>query len=170
MDAKTIDNARCGDRRAQGQILRTLQDPWFRFCLGLLGDSDRARDATQETAVRFLQRLATWRGDGSLKTWSFGIALNVVREMRRTRQVDEETRVADETSPAIELEQREAHDALRAALDDLPERQREAVLLRFFEELTTEETAGVMNCAIGTVKATVHQALRTLRCKLRQLA
>jgi RNA polymerase sigma factor (sigma-70 family) len=59
---------------------------------------------------------------------------------------------------------------LRNALDLLPERQREAVVLRFFEELTTDETAHAMNCAPGTVKATIHQALRSLRQKLRQLA
>ena len=169
MDAKTIENARRGDRQAQAKVLRTLQDPWFRFCLGLLGNPELARDATQETAVRFLQRLPTWRGDGSLKTWSFGIALNVVREMRRRTRPIERPRESGEPSPADELEHHEARDILRAALDELPQRQREAIVLRFFAELTTDQTAGAMNVAVGTVKATVHQALRSLREKLRQL-
>ncbi len=56
-----------------------------------------------------------------------------------------------------------------AMLADLPERQREAVVLRFFEDLSTEQTAAVMNCAEGTVKATLHQALRKLREKLTML-
>jgi RNA polymerase sigma factor (sigma-70 family) len=51
----------------------------------------------------------------------------------------------------------------------LSERQREAVVLRFFEELSVEETAAAMECAPGTVKATVHQALRAMRNKLKQL-
>jgi RNA polymerase sigma factor (sigma-70 family) len=51
-------------------------------------------------------------------------------------------------------------------LADLPERQREAVILRYFEELSVEDTAAAMNCAPGTVKATVHQALRALRKRL----
>jgi RNA polymerase sigma factor (sigma-70 family) len=52
----------------------------------------------------------------------------------------------------------------------LPQRQREALLLRYFEGLSLEEAAAAMGCAVGTVKATVHQALRALRTKLRQLA
>jgi RNA polymerase sigma factor (sigma-70 family) len=59
---------------------------------------------------------------------------------------------------------------LRETLNELPERQREAVVLRFFESLSVEETAAAMNCAEGTVKATVHQALRALRSKLKQLS
>ena len=64
----------------------------------------------------------------------------------------------------------EEREVLRRALSDLPERQREAVVLRFFEELSVEETARAMGCAEGTVKATVHQAIRALKEKLRQLA
>jgi RNA polymerase sigma factor (sigma-70 family) len=64
----------------------------------------------------------------------------------------------------------EQRERLRAVLEQLPERQREAVLLRFFEDLSVDETAKAMECAPGTVKATVHQALATLRRKLKVLA
>src|SRR4051794_41948083 len=67
------------------RLLRGLQDPWYRMCLGLLADADLARDAAQETAVRFLRQLPGFRGDSQLRTWSLGIALNVVREMKRRR-------------------------------------------------------------------------------------
>jgi RNA polymerase sigma-70 factor (ECF subfamily) len=138
----------------------------------LLGNHELACDATQETAARFLQRLPTWRGDGSLKTWSFGIALNIVREMRRARATIDpliagpgRARPPDEMIDALEQA-----ELLHVALGDLPERQREALVLRFFEDLSTEQAAIAMNCAPGTVKATVHQALRALRNKLKQLA
>src|SRR4051794_41715148 len=67
------------------RLLRGLQDPWYRMCLGLLADADLARDAAQETAVRFLRQLPGFRGHSQLRTWSLGIALNVVREMKRRR-------------------------------------------------------------------------------------
>ena len=63
----------------------------------------------------------------------------------------------------------EARDALRLTLAELPDRQREALVLRFFEDLSVEETAKAMGCAAGTVKATVHQALRSLRKRLERL-
>ena len=52
---ETTQQAQRGDRTAQAKLLRDLQDPWYRFCLSLLRDPDRARDATQETALRFLR-------------------------------------------------------------------------------------------------------------------
>ena len=86
MDASTIEAAQRGSRQAQAELLHALQDPWYRLCLGLLRDADRARDATQETALRFLKLLPRFAGNSTLSTWSMGIAINVVREMRRDVQ------------------------------------------------------------------------------------
>jgi RNA polymerase sigma-70 factor (ECF subfamily) len=178
VDAITIERARRHDRGAQAQLLRHLQDPWFRLCRSFLRDDDLARDATQETALRFLRDLPRFRGDSSITTWSMGIAVNVVREIRRSRVTTETPHRrllaasrADAPAPPDESAQRSEVDAiLRATLDGLSDRQREAIVLRFFEELSIEETAQSMGCASGTVKATVHQALRILRDKLRQLS
>lgn len=178
MDAATIDAARAGDREACAALLQGLQDPWYRTCLSLLGgDADRARDATQETAVRFLRQLPGFRGESQLRTWSLGIAINVVRELRRAGDRDgplpDEVGVITDgrrpgaAGPEEVAETNEWRDILRATLADLPDRQREAVVLRYFEDLSVEETAAAMECASGTVKATVHQALRKLREKLR---
>jgi RNA polymerase sigma factor (sigma-70 family) len=99
--------------------------------------------------------------------------LNVVREMRRkNRPIPEEGREffaatrSTPASPFAAAEFTEQREKLHALLADLPDRQREAVVLRFFEELSVEQTARAMDCAEGTVKATVHQALRSLRAKL----
>lgn len=179
MDDVTVQAARLGDRPAQGRLLRWLQDPWYRLCLSLLGDVDTAREAAQETAVRFLRQLPLFRGESSVRTWALGIAINVAREMRRSPRASTGVAEWDELAlspgygkrtmrppPDVAAELAEQRDRLRAVLDDLPERQREAVVLRFFEELSVDETAAAMQCAAGTVKATVHQALRSLRQRM----
>jgi RNA polymerase sigma-70 factor, ECF subfamily len=185
VDADTIAAARRGDRGARGRLLRGLQDPWYRMCLSLLADADLAHDATQETAVRFLRQLPGFRGESQLRTWSLGIALNVVRELKRqrgrarTRAELDGGQLSDSFIPAhrgerslplADAERSEERDRLRSVLADLPDRQREAIVLRFLEELSVEQTAAAMGCAQGTVKATVHQALRSLRQRLRQMA
>jgi RNA polymerase sigma-70 factor, ECF subfamily len=184
MDQELIEQARLGRRAARDALLRQLQDPWYRFCLSQLGDPEAARDATQETALRFLRTLSSFRGQSSITTWSLGIVLNVVREMRRTRKFEAlnetENQLAAERSsagfpsrsntsggsPLDSASMSESSDTMHALLNDLPDRQRQALVLRFFESLSVEETAAAMNCAAGTVKATVHQALRALRNKL----
>ena len=176
METDDIDAARRGDRPAQGRLLRSLQDPWYRFCLSLLGgDAERARDATQETALRFLRQLPSFRGQSRLSTWSMGIAVNVVREMRRAggRTVSDDGRHADSRAapgdaPGEAASAGEQRDLIRSVLAGLPERQREVVALRYFEELSVEETAKAMDCAPGTVKATLHQALRAIRRTIEQ--
>jgi RNA polymerase sigma-70 factor, ECF subfamily len=176
VDAAAIEAARRGDRAAQAQLLTALQDVWFRFCLSQLrGDRDRAADATQETGMRFLRQLPTFRGESQLQAWSLSIALNVVREMRRSRGFEtldpaqEEGRATRVVAAMRLVEDEEERTLMRQTLASLPDRQREAITLRFFEELSVEETATIMQCAAGTVKATVHQALRSLREKLKQL-
>lgn len=188
VDEATLAAARRGGRAARETLLRDLQDPWYRMCLGLLGDPEKARDAVQETAVRFLRQLAGFRGDSQLRTWSLGIALNVAREMKRSRARETPSssliEAADQSgsacgfasgtsaraAPDSAAAAGEERDQLRLILAHLPDRQREAIVLRFFEELSVEETARAMNCAPGTVKATVHQALRALRQKLKDWA
>ncbi len=174
----TTQQAQRGDKTAQATLLRQLQDPWYRFCMSMLRDPERARDATQETGLRFLKLLPRFAGSSTLSTWSMGIAINVCRELRRDagkhNVVDADNgrmRLASERSaPLASAALSEHKSLLRASLDDLPERQREAVVLRFFEDLSVEETAAAMNCAAGTVKATVHQALKALKHKLKQLS
>lgn len=178
VDEKTLNSARRGNRDALAVMLRSLQDPWYRMSMSLLGDPDLARDATQETAVRFVRRLRSFRGESQLRTWSLGICLNVVRELRRGRRgqqlLEDEVgfppRWDPYPSPDAAAETAEESESLRSVLAGLPERQREALVLRFFEDLSVEQTARAMRCAQGTVKATVHQALRALRRRLRQLA
>jgi RNA polymerase sigma-70 factor, ECF subfamily len=165
--------ARKGDRPALERLVRALQDPWFRFCYSQLRNEEMARDAAQETALRFVRLVQNFRGDSSITTWSLGIALNVCREMRRKRLVtsaEVPEGASSENGPEELAGKTEAHAALHQAMTGLSERQQQVVTLRFFEERSTEETAKIMGCAAGTVKATLHQALRALKNRVGQLA
>jgi RNA polymerase sigma-70 factor (ECF subfamily) len=176
VDGSTIERAKLGSRDAQATLLRSLQDVWFRLAVSLLRNQDLAQDAVQESALRFLKALPAFRGESQLQTWSLGIVINVAREMRRKSRDPSENQDLRMTamrsqSDASDLKTMayEDSDNLRKALQDLPERQREALVLRFFEDLSVDDTAAAMNCAPGTVKATVHQAIRALKEKLKQL-
>ena len=167
VDERQIDLAIRGDKAALAALFRAMQDRWFRFAVAQLSDRDLAEEAVQESAMRVLRAISGFDRRSTFSTWSFGIVLNVCREMRRKRRG---MRLDDSPEPAIEQTHRFEHDEavqhLKAALSDLPDRQRAALTLRFLEEQSVEQTASVMNCAQGTVKATVHQALRALRERL----
>ena len=170
MDDRTIEAAQHGNRDAQARLIGGLQDIWFRFSLSQLRNADLAAEAAQETALRFLRDLPGFRRDSSLKTWSIGISLNVVRELRRRKQfVGDDATLAEpdrSPSPADVAMSAEAKSQLRHVLANLPKRQRETITLRYFENLSIDETAAAMNVAPGTIKATIHQAMRSLKKRL----
>jgi RNA polymerase sigma-70 factor, ECF subfamily len=172
-EALLVARAQRGDKAATDQLLRGVQDVLYRFCLSTLCDAEAARDATQETAVRVLRGLSSFSRQSSFQTWALGIAVNVSREMRRRQAQAEKgardirtthaTRSTESPQPDTAADEREQMERLAELMNELTDRQREALVLRFFEEQSVEQTAGVMGCASGTVKATVSQAIRILR-------
>ncbi len=168
------NSARSGDSQALAQLLRNSQDMIFRFCCSRLDDKSLAVEATQETAVRLIDKLSTFSGRGKLSTWILGFANNVCREQRRLRQrwknIDQtevESEPTSDGSVSGVLAAQEEAGRLRLAIAKLPERQQEAIVLRYLESLSVDETAKVMKVSSGTVKATISQALNNLRAKFK---
>lgn len=163
-----------GDRQALAELLRGLQDPLYRVCRMRLGDRHAAQDATQEAAHRIVCGIGGFQGASSVQTWAIGIAINVCREIQRKhgREVEDASgRLGDLASrhagPGAAAASVEANQHVRRVVSELPTRQSEAVTLRYFEQLTVEQTAVAMGCSTGAVKAAVWQALRTMRTKLK---
>lgn len=144
------------------------QESIQRFCLSQLGCPETARDAAQETSLRALQLREKFRGDSTAKTWLLGIAVNVCRELRRSKTRSSSSSpihdaVADGGDPAAALARRDEIDHLHTTLDRLTPRQREVVVLRYLEELSVSETSEVLGIAAGTIKATTFQAIQIMK-------
>ncbi len=137
------------------------KDYVYRLAWGFTGDYALADDVTQEVFVR-LVKSKRWQPRARFRTWLYKIVLNTSRELRRRhrREIDElPSDYDDRTAPEHVGHDRE----LARALERLPDRQREVVVLRFYEELSTKETARIMGCREGTVKTHLHRALVALR-------
>lgn len=164
----TITQAAGGCRIAQARLLRAIETSCYRYCLSMLANPDLARDATQETGLRVLQSLGRYRGEAALTTWALSIALNVCRETRRRQRrwkvlPTDWIKQDDQPGPQERADHNEQAYRLQLALELLPQRQREAVTLRYLQGLDTKQTARAMRCAEGTVKATLAKALTKLR-------
>lgn len=126
-----------------------------------VGDRPLAEEIAQEALARAWER---WDQVGTMdspEAWVFATARNLARR-RLTRRAMERRVSALRNHPAPPPDVAEAV-AVRSAVAALPERQRATVIARYFLGLSIAETAGLMGCAEGTVKAATHQALSSLR-------
>jgi RNA polymerase sigma-70 factor, ECF subfamily len=130
----------------------------------LLGDGEAALDVVQDGFALALRRRASFRGEGSLEAWLWRIVLNVARDRRRSRRRQE---------PLTQLESfgdaSEPSDDLRASLLALPERQRLAIFLRYYADLSYREIAEALGVSAGTVAASLNAAHAALRRNLEEV-
>ena len=158
-----------GDHPLFRAIVEQYSDRLLGLCRGFAPDLDAAHDLVQETWLRVYDRRRTYRG-GSLVAWLLTVCRRVCLSRvraggERVERLDCQSVDAASTSPKPDRDaaNSEARRAITRALFDLSERQREVVVYRLIEGLSTRETAARMACAEGTVKATLHQAVARLR-------
>lgn len=150
------------------QELTELCEAEYPRLVGMLalfvGDVHRAEDLAQETLVRLHQRWGQAQRLDNPRAWLSTVALNLARSWWRRHYAEQRansrtergnvTTSAPETADVL---------AVRQAVAALPERQRGAVVLRFYAGLSVAETATALRCREGTVKSLTHHAIQTLR-------
>jgi RNA polymerase sigma-70 factor, ECF subfamily len=148
-----------GDEQALRELLRRYERPLSHFIYRHTGGRD-VEDLYQETWLRVVQHAARFDRGRRFSTWLFQIAVNLCRDWHRRPPPDAlqlPERVASDDRPAVEARV----DAVRL-LATLPQAQREVVLLRYYQDLTEDEVAQILDCPKGTVKSRLHNALARL--------
>ena len=163
-DAELVRRFKSGDDRAFDAIVVRFQDRIYRLAAVSLIDQQNAADVTQEVLVRSHKGLRGFRFRAEPFTWVYRTTKLVCREFnrrRRTEAIDDE--LADTSAlPEHLVADFERTVRVRELVAGLPERQREVVMLRIFEDLSVRETAGAMGISEGTVKALLHKAKGSL--------
>ncbi|MBN1675660.1 MAG: sigma-70 family RNA polymerase sigma factor [Kiritimatiellae bacterium] len=165
-----IEACRAGEEAAFAMIYRQYAQGLYGTILRLLGDAHEAEDAVQETFMRAFRHLHGFRGEASLKTWLYRIAVNHCRNVRDRWQrkhvspVDEFPQVANGTTrPDTALQRQELRRRIQAALAALPAPQREALSLCVQGGLSYEECAAAMDISADSVRGLVHRARQGFR-------
>lgn len=153
------------------------------LAFNLLGDHDEALDLSQEVFLRVFRTIHRFRGQSTLRTWIYRIAVNQARNRRRFwrrrhrgDQVSLDAHVAAhgepgsgaESRPDRLLAQKQLGLQLQHALDHLPFEQRTAIVLREIDGMSYEEIAYSLGVAIGTVKSRLTRARHALRVELQE--
>ena len=183
-DQRLVVRSQQGDKRAFDVLVLKYQQRIASIVSRYLRDQDEVADVTQEAFIKAYRALANFRGDTQFYTWLYRIAINtaknhLVAKSRRPPNTDKDINDGEFSENSVVLEAEDqpetllARDQLQsvilAAVDDLQEDLRTALMLREFDGLSYEEIAEIMACPVGTVRSRIFRARETIEKKMAQM-
>lgn len=137
----------------------------------MLGDRMEAEDVAQEAFVRIWKQAPSWReGEARFDTWLHRVALNLCYDRLRGQREEPVAEMPDQADPAaspeVQFENRARDEQIRVALAALPARQREALVLNYYQELSNIEAAALMGITVDALESLLARARRNLRAQL----
>lgn len=163
-----LERFHAGDEAMFAELVRSYSPRLVPLLRRYADTTTDAHDLLQEVWLRTYSKRHTFDGRGSFLGWLLTVSRNVgmtaVRKRVREPMADFLVEIASEGDPDAGL----LGEVLRDAVLALPERERDVVILRLVEGMSTAETARLLQCAEGTVKATLHHATQKLRLRLKE--
>lgn len=161
-----LDAAREGDDQAVAELVRRTQPDVWRLCVAL-GSPGEEQDLVQDTYLRALGSLHTYRGDAPVRAWLLSVARNVCADHVRRRE--RQRRLIDRVRPHPLDAVSPAPTSVEDLLDALGDDRREAFVLTQLLGLSYEEAAVALECPIGTVRSRVARARAELAAEVRRI-
>jgi RNA polymerase sigma-70 factor (ECF subfamily) len=186
-DVQLMLDVKAGDDASFELLLRKYRTPLVSYLGRMMGDSATAEDLAQEVFLRVYRARSQYAPSAKFTTWMFRIATNLALNARRDgryRQLEVSIHEGNypegeplvlqvpDDRPGIEqrLMARDRNAFIRRAVEELPEKQRAAVLLHKYEELDYDQIAAVLGCSESALKSLLFRAYEALRVKLAPLA
>ncbi|HEY4648893.1 MAG TPA: sigma-70 family RNA polymerase sigma factor [Gemmatimonadales bacterium] len=187
-DQEVVLRARSGQESAYRELIRRYERPVFALLFRMVRDRELAEDLAQETFVKALNAIDSYRPEFKFSSWVFKIANNAAIDHLRRRELDtlsldgsphaetpeamQATALqigARQETPLDMVEAKELGSAIEAAIGSLRPEYRSCILLRHVEGRAYEEIAEMLNLPLGTVKTYIHRARNELRLSLAHL-
>lgn len=177
----SLDIEQCldGNERAIERFVSTHKTDVFRLALSIVQDPAAANEVTQETFIAALRSLRTYKEKSSLKAWLYTIALNTSRSHLRRQKAFDKLRTTltsilrmdsqRQPTPEDAVIQSEKEKVIWKALNELDEKHRTVVVLRYFQDLPIAEIAEILSTSEGTIHSRLHTARDRLRITLTSL-
>ncbi len=174
-DVKLMAQTCNGNRHALTILVKRYEKPLYNYILRMSGQHANAEDLFQETWLKVYRFRDKYKPDRAFKPWLYQIATNVCRDWGRKKgraqevplEAVEATKPApNRDNPVQAIQRQELAQALKQAVDALPEKQRAVFWMSRYEELSYEAIAQALEVPIGTVKSRMNHAVQHLRTAL----
>ena len=170
-DDALLARAAGGDRRAFQVVVGRHLGRALSLARRMTGSTTEAEDVAQDAFLRAWQKAPTWRaGDARFSTWLYRVVVNLCLDRRRRKPLAPIEAAGDPSDPAPSAELRLVEDErtriVAAALADLPERQRAALVLSYYEEMSNVAAADILGISVSALESLLVRARKALRAVL----
>ncbi len=182
MERILIEKSLQGDVASFEKLINQYQVYVYNIAFRTLGHEEDAKDAAQDAFIKVFKNLSQYTGDAQFSTWLYRIVINTCKDYLRKRTSIKETSIESTSSegesyllelpdseilqPDKQLERKEIQSKIIKALDQLPEANKTAVVLRDIRGLSYEEISVIESCSVGTVKSRINRGRNYLRTLL----
>ena len=179
LERDLIQRCLSGNRDAFRRLIEPHQDFVFRVAFSVLGNREEAEEAAQDAFVRAYRGLGAFSAKVPFQAWMYRIAVRTALNARRRRRWRLFERLtppewfgglaaAAGDAPDADVEKQDARKRLRAAIDRLPRKLNEVVVLSYLDELDGREIAAILDIPEGTVKSRLHRAREKLQKEIKR--
>ena len=168
-----LEEARRGSKEAFGKLITAYQSPVFNLAYRMLGNADEAEQASQEAFIRAWTRLESYDPAHKFSTWLLSITSNYCIDQLRKRRAQllsiegplpSHPALMSENSdgPEVQATNSERQESVQQLLETLPDDYKQAVVLRYWYDMSYEEIADVMETSVSAIKSRLFRARRQM--------
>lgn len=169
-DQDVIAEIKNGNTASFAILVERHQKTMMKAALRVTRNLNLSEDIVQESFIKAYQKIDSFEGRSSFRSWMYQITLNTarnkLRSLKRENVSIENMTLATENRLDETLHRHSVFEKLKAEIDELPEKQRQAISLRVFDDLSFKEIAEIMNCPYDTAKANYRHAMLKLKSKI----
>lgn len=177
-EQELVDRARAGDQSAFEQLVVEHQNKVYSLAFRMVNHREEAADLAQESFLKAWQALPTFQGESSFGTWIYRLTTNLcidyIRRQKRRQEIQPVASLDDPDSglgepadwkqdPQHHVERKELRRALNRALQELPDHQRQILVMRELSGLSYQEIVQALDLDLGTVKSRIARARKNLQ-------
>lgn len=178
-EQELITNIKNGDNTAFKQLFDQYRHFVYNICYRMSGNREEAEDATQDVFVKIFHSIERFRGEAKLSSWIYRIAVNTCLKRERQKKLanwvsldilfqnkKEFYPIDHEDAPEQQMEHIQREQIVQGAIRQLPARQKAALILHRYQDLSYEEIAQVMEISLSAVESLLHRSKENLTKKL----
>ncbi|MBM7700507.1 RNA polymerase sigma factor [Kurthia huakuii] len=169
-DAQLIQKIMNGDKMAANELIERYYDMIYRYICHMGCSIETAKDITQDVFITMMQSLPTYKEQGYFRAWLYRIAhnqtMNTLKKSSNEKRRMQREKMED-VAPDFS-EQRVNRELLKNLLSQLPVKQRDAIVLKYYHGFTAKEIANITNSTLPGVKSRLFQALRKLKARIKE--